>query len=294
MYDDTVQKFLSIPRISLVHMQARDKSLTGKAISGISYHAIGLFIRMSRLPYVGRFIEGLVSRGRLRVVTVGIKMQSDPAILPYDVVKRLIEEASYLAAADHCICRSSQGCKDYPKDLGCLYLGEGARGIRYKTREVTKAEALERLERARSLGLVNNIIWSADEFRLLGADRAHTVEVCSCCPCCCLMFKARDASRAFIDGILGLGVCKVTYAEGCSRCTNCERACPFKAITVDMQGGPSVDEARCKGCGRCEAVCRGNVLKVFPKPDRDAISGKYGQSNANVGELVERFLAMVK
>lgn len=130
------------------------------------------------------------------------------------------------------MCRESHDCKDYPVDLGCLFLGEGARTLHYKgARELTKDEALDRLERAKRRGLVNNIIWSRGELKLLGADEKRTIELCSCCPCCCLMFKTRDASKAFTDGFKGFGVCKVVDADECTHCTNCEQACPFKATT---------------------------------------------------------------
>jgi Pyruvate/2-oxoacid:ferredoxin oxidoreductase delta subunit len=275
-------------------MSLRDRLVD--MVYGAAYYTAVFFLKLSRLPVIGRPFEALAAGARLKVVTVpvGIKMQGASAILPPDMVTALVEAASYVAIADTCLCRQAHQCKDYPITPGCIYLGEGARTIKYKTRQAGKKEALEWLEKARAMGLVTNVIWSSVEFEALGANASRTVEVCSCCPCCCLMFKTRDASRAYMDNILGFGICRVTDAEACARCTNCERACPFKAIHVDMHAGPGVDEARCKGCGRCEAVCRAKVLKVFSKVNKGDFSDSCKCSTPNAGDMMERFLAMVR
>jgi Pyruvate/2-oxoacid:ferredoxin oxidoreductase delta subunit len=224
-----------------------------------------------------------------------LKLQSEAAILPFDAVRRLVDSASYIVGLDACMCREIHDCKDYPVDLGCLFLGEGARTLHYKgVRELTKDEALDRLERAKRLGLVNNIIWSSGELKLLGADEKRTIELCSCCPCCCLMFKTRNASRAFADNFSGFGVSKVVDAGECTHCTNCESACPFNAISVDLRNGPMIDESRCKGCGRCEMACKPEVLKVFPLYSRDALTLQKGIPKTDAEDQFDRFLSMVR
>ena len=228
-------------------------------------------------------------------VPVDLKLQSESAILTFDAVRRLVESASYIAGLDVCICRESHGCKDYPVDIGCLFLGEGARTIRYAgAREFTKDEALDRLDRAKRLGLVNNVIWSSNEMKILGVDEKRTVEICSCCPCCCLMFKTRDGSRAFTDSFKGFGVCKVVNADECTHCTNCERACPFKAIRANRQSEPYIDVSICKGCGRCEIACKHAVLKVFPLYDHQLNEQVNGVHISDVTDDFNRFLAMVR
>ncbi len=265
-------------------------------VYGAAYYAAVFFLELSRIPVIGRPFEALGAGARLKVVTVpvGLTIQGTSAILPFDSARRLVEEASYVAMADACVCRQARKCSDYPDSPGCIYLGEGARTIKHRTRQATKQKALDWLEKARSMGLVTNIIWSSVEFGALGAEASRTVEICSCCPCCCLMFKARDASKAYMDNILGFGVCRVTDVDACARCTNCELACPFKAIRVDRHEGPTIDETRCKGCGRCEAVCRAKVLKVFSKADSHDICTPLSPSTPNAAEYMERFLAMVR
>ncbi len=262
----------------------------------IAYRMALLFFSLSKLPVVGRLFEAPVAARRFTVVTVPVnaKLRETSAILPFDMIRRLVDSAAYVAIAEHCVCREAHSCKDYPSSPGCVYLGEGARSIKYRTRQASKQEAVEWLERARSLGLVTNVVWSSVEFEAIGANPSRTVEICSCCPCCCLMFKTRDASKAYLDNILGFGTARVTSPDSCTRCTNCEAACPFKAVRVDMHEGPAVDATRCKGCGRCVDACRAGVLKVLPNENPGAITDAYGHSTPNAHVFVERFLDMVK
>lgn len=237
-------------------------------VGHIAYGAARLGLKLSRLPVAGRLVDRFAARKRLKVVTipVGTAIKENPAVLPYDAARQLIEAASFIVVTETCLCRDSHHCENYPVDLGCLFLGEGARkmSLHGLVRPISKEAALAHVERARALGLVNNLIWSTVELNALGADPVRTVELCSCCPCCCLAFKTRHASRAFVDGIAGFGLARVLDPEDCTRCTNCEQACPFDAIHVTMHEGPYVDPGRCKGCGRCETVCRPGALKIFP------------------------------
>ena len=270
-----------------------DREGKGYGLAGaLAYRAVSLGLNLSRLPIVGRLFDRMAARMRLKVVTIpaGAAVKSNPAVLTSDIARQLVASASYIAAANVCLCRESHGCLDYPVGLGCLFLGPGARGIslRGRVRPITKDEALARLEQARSLGLITNVIWSTAEFHAIGADPAGTVELCSCCPCCCLAFKTRKASRAFIDGIAGFGVSRAVAPDECARCTNCEQACPFGAVRVDMHRGPVIDVERCKGCGRCETACRHGVLKIFPVEPAERATPLPGTM------YLEEFLEMVK
>ena len=102
----------------------------GYGLAGaIAYRAVGLGLKLSRLPLVGAIIDRVAAKKRLKVVTipVGAALKSNPAVLPFDAAKRLIEASSYIAVTDTCLCRESHRCEDYPVSLGCLFLGQGAR-----------------------------------------------------------------------------------------------------------------------------------------------------------------------
>jgi len=50
---------------------------------------------------------------------------------------------------------------------------------------------------------------------------------------------------------------------GCLGYGNCERVCPYDAITLDERGLPNIDLVKCVGCGICVAECPRRVLKLF-------------------------------
>ena len=103
------------------------------------------------------------------------------------------------------------------------------------------------------------ILWTSSELRSLGADASRALELCSCCPCCCISRKTGDGMKAYIDGITGLGITRLE--EECGACGACGDACPFQAISM-ADSGPEINADRCKGCGRCVAACGQGALKV--------------------------------
>ena len=67
-------------------------------------------------------------------------------VLPTDLVDLFIDRAHYHWIMNFCICREASGCRDYPIDMGCLFLGEAVLGIHPKLgRLVSREEALAHL-----------------------------------------------------------------------------------------------------------------------------------------------------
>ena len=201
--------------------------------------------------------------GAKKVIPVGLRIKSRPVVLTTETAEQAVREASFVSLAHQCICRAERKCQNYSPGLGCLYLGEGARGIVAKgnAREITVGEGIDVVRQARELGLIHMILWTSGELRALGGDADHALELCSCCPCCCINRRTGDGMQAYIDGMTGLGIARAD--EGCTSCGDCERACYFKAIYIG-EDGPEIYADRCKGCGKCEIACREGVLKVYP------------------------------
>jgi len=214
------------------------------------------------------------SRPVRKTIEAGVRIRSTPVVLTPDVAQALIDGAAYISLAPRCPCREERHCPGYPADIGCLYLGEGARGIVAggNAVEIGRQEAVEHLGRARELGLVPMVLWTSAELRSLGADAARALELCSCCPCCCITRRTGDGMKAYVDGITGLGIARA--GEGCVACGECERACPLGAITI-LEDGPAVNADRCKGCGRCARVCEQGILQVFPLEMVPTFSGDW-------------------
>ena len=54
---------------------------------------------------------------------------------------------------------------------------------------------------------------------------------------------------------------------GCVGFGDCERACPFGAITMVHQF-PVIDEEKCTGCGLCTAACPKGLFSLIPRSAR--------------------------
>lgn len=198
-----------------------------------------------------------------KTIDANVRIRSAPVMVTPEAARELINTAAFIALGYRCPCREERHCADYPASFGCLYIGAGARGIvaRGNAVEISRGEAADHLRRAIEMCLVPMVLWTSAELRALGADADRALELCSCCPCCCIRRRTGDGMKAYVDGIMGMGIAR---AEGdCNACGECERACPLDAITI-MEDRPAVNADRCKGCGRCARACKQGVLQVHP------------------------------
>jgi ferredoxin len=203
------------------------------------------------------------NNGRKKTVDVNVRIRSKPVVLTPDLANGLIDTASFIALAARCPCRDERHCQHYPVTIGCLYLGTGARGIvaRGNAVEIGREEARAHLRRSREPGLVHMVLWTSAELRALGGDAKRALELCACCPCCCLNRRTGDGAQAYVDGIIGMGIARA--GDGCNACGACEGVCPMNALTI-TDDGPAINADRCKGCGRCVRACPQDVLQVYP------------------------------
>lgn len=79
-------------------------------------------------------------------------------VLPSEVARHFVERSSYHFLMNYCIYRVSAHCQDYPRELGCLFLGKATlrTGPRLG-RMVSKEDALAHLDRCEEVGLVHLI-----------------------------------------------------------------------------------------------------------------------------------------
>jgi ferredoxin len=183
-------------------------------------------------------------------------------VLPSQVVEHFIREASTHWIMDTCICRDGSQCKDYPIDLGCLFLGEAAEGIdRRLGRPVTQEEALAHVRRCREAGLVHMIGRNKLDTVWLGVgpgDRLLTI--CNCCPCCCLWGMLPYLAPQIEAKVTRMPGVTVTVSTLCAGCGACLDVCFADAI--QLVDGRAVVGRACRGCGRCVEVCPQGAIEL--------------------------------
>ena len=229
--------------------------------------------RLSRYPVLGRLIEFLLfedddiiylPRDRSVSIPVNASLKSrEDTVLPSQVLEHFIRRARYHWIMDFCICRESSGCRDYPIDLGCIFLGEAAMGINPRFgHRATAAETLSHAARCREAGLVH----------LIGRNKLDTVwlsvgpgnkllTICNCCPCCCLwkiLPEINASIRTKVNRMQGVIVAVTDDCVGCGTCT--KKVCFVDAI--NLEDGRAVIGDDCRGCGRCVAACPQNAIAI--------------------------------
>ena len=153
--------------------------------------------RMVGWPILGR-VFSLAFRGD-RASYIPVRVEVKPpgsAVIPTQAVEELIRKASYRFILDRCLCRSLESCRNYPRELGCLFLGEGAREIAPGLgREADPEEALTHHRRAIALGLIPMVGKLRWDSLWLGVKKAdELVTICHCCDCCCYFKTLPSAS----------------------------------------------------------------------------------------------------
>lgn len=231
----------------------------------IAFWPIGdVWKKVARVPVLDRFIGPLLWNEKnvdATYIPVGEAVEVDPGgALPYVLIEDLIGSASKLFALNGCVCRTGHDCGDYPKELGCLFLGDAAGDIDPGLcRPVSLDEALEHARTARAHGLLPCIVHGSFDATLFRIDYRRMLAICFCCNCCCAfrrdMKKGPEAYRERITRLPGL---QVSGAGNCAGCGACVEACAFGAVELTPEG--PLFAGYCKACGRCADACpHGNI-----------------------------------
>tara|TARA_R110002167_G_scaffold247863_2_gene453762 strand:- start:133088 stop:133987 length:900 start_codon:yes stop_codon:yes gene_type:complete len=188
-------------------------------------------------------------------------------VLPIDLMKKAVVDASYRAILTTCICRETRGCKEYPTNFGCIFLGTNAlrcveNGI---AKEATIEDCHQHIDKAKSLGLSGQALWVEVEKYIWGWDIQkvdHVMELCFCCPCCCTAFKFAEKADEHIKSIYHRPtgwLATVDEAE-CINCECCYKVCPLGGIDLLDECVQTNDH--CTGCGLCVEECPTEAIKI--------------------------------
>ena len=91
------------------------------------------------------------------------------------------------------------------------------------------------------------------------------------CPTGALRPLSVEAKRAQPIGIAEIDRRKCIAWANKEYCAVCDEYCPYKAIKLTKRGEvmcPTVDVARCRGCGACESACPADPIAIVVKPTK--------------------------
>ena len=199
------------------------------------------------------------------------------------MLAELIQRSAAVGMMHECLCRSVGSCAEYPKDLGCLVLGEAVRSLHPGLgRAVSQEEAMAAVDRALALGLSPMVVHFKGDALLWSLEHSKMLTICFCCPCHCLLRDVMNLPGVGGSRLTGLpGVTVAFDRQLCTGCGLCAETCVAGAIHMDT-GNPTVGHIRCVRCGRCAMVCPSGALKLQITED------------ANAGQLIKEYRKRTK
>lgn len=197
-----------------------------------------------------------------KTIQIGKKISKKDFMLPTKIVEYFIEKSCHRVVMNFCICRDSNHCKDYPIELGCMFMGEAAKGIHPDLgRSVSKEEAREHIRKCEEAGLVH-VIGKAklDTIWLDIHPGSKLFTVCNCCPCCCISKGVPYLGPELANKMSKLPGLKVTINKNCTACGKCLEECIYNGMKAE--GDKMIITEDCRGCGRCASVCPNNAVEI--------------------------------
>lgn len=185
--------------------------------------------------------------------------------LPTDVLKEVIRQCDDIVIMDKCLCRTSADCKDYPQDIGCIFLGPTSKKIpRTICHEASVKEALEHVNKADEAGLSHLVGRNKiDSIWMNVRPRKKLLTICHCCPCCCLWKVLPDLDNEISAKVEKLDGVKLHFDKTkCVKCLKCVNdICMPNAISFENKE-IKIDLDKCLGCGLCANVCKKDAITI--------------------------------
>lgn len=184
-------------------------------------------------------------------------------ILPYDKLRELMISSNTFRVND-CICRVQQDLEgtrkcNFPLDVELIFY-RGKESTEPPVRPfITKAEALDILDKTEKIGLVHTV-------RNVAQGIFYT---CNCCGCCCGILRGIN-EFGIKNSVAAANYFSVIDQEKCLGCGTCVERCQMKAITLEKDIA-IVNREKCIGCGLCVTGCEALVAKLEIKPENERI-----------------------
>ncbi|HUU77190.1 MAG TPA: 4Fe-4S binding protein [candidate division Zixibacteria bacterium] len=189
----------------------------------------------------------------------------DNLAIPSQIIEYFIEKANYHWIMNFCLCRTAAKCKNYPSELGCLFLGEAVLNIDPTFGKiVNKEEALEHIKKCREAGLVHIIGRNKIDTQWLDVGPGRKLmTICNCCECCCLWKILPNLANKISRKLTAMPGLKVIINDKCTGCGTClEDVCYVKAIKM-VRDKAQINESLCRACGRCIERCPNSAIELI-------------------------------
>lgn len=181
-------------------------------------------------------------------------------ILPYDDVRSILLAAKVFRVRD-CICRVQQDLLGHRRCMfplkNCLSFSSVERPPRPD--DISKAEALDILDRTEEIGLVHTVSNIAEGIGY----------VCNCCGCCCMILRG-ITDWGIENSVAAANYYAVIDPDECTGCGTCTERCQMHAIS-EKDGVSVVDQKRCIGCGLCVTGCPDGAVTLRRKPESEIV-----------------------
>lgn len=235
------------------------------------------------LKKVAKIGDTYNTKGVAIPIDVDIPLDDEMVIPPVELVKNAIRNSSYRVIMNECACRKIDNCKDYPHDLGCMFLGRAPEPIVEKKtgHEATVEECLAHVDRAVEEGLMIGTYWVEIEQYCWGfrdEDMPDFIAFCFCCPCCCHALMFQNMSKGDLKHVVhqSSGWQCECIDHKCIACGNCIKHCPRG--NLKMVKGRIEVHGSCAGCGHCLRYCPQKALHVV----------KVGETKDNLYDYFEK------
>jgi Pyruvate/2-oxoacid:ferredoxin oxidoreductase delta subunit len=200
-------------------------------------------------PDFGRVIEAFLPQPAVRVIPVGVGLESKARVLALEDVGEIVNQARNLAVTP-CTCRVVDGKCGKPVEV-CIQVNRAADYAlqRGTGRAITKEEALRILDLAEKEGLVHIV------------DNRQKVDhiICNCCRDCCIIRRLPNPQK-FLDPSRFTAL---VSEDECIGCQACLERCTFDAIVLEGEEPRArVIPENCVGCGVCTVTCSTGAIRL--------------------------------
>lgn len=251
----------------------RHTTRKGEQVYSLAFLAIGMFeFQVNRLTkefyqdfhqYLDEaFRDELLNTKylQLRQIPTEGSITPDFPILPYDDIRKIIQDLKGPILAANCICKQGQDllgkpCKVTDDREICIILGNAARNYHElgRGRYIEKKELISILQKAEKDGLVVSPSATKKLFC-----------ICLCCHDCCELLTSlqlQDHPASYVDSNYYAQV----NTEMCNGCGICVRRCQMNAITIigeENEKKSLIDLKKCIGCGLCVPTCKPKAMTL--------------------------------